>query len=223
MSSSNIQALKQTMVRKRERLIQLLRELGIQNEAILDAFRNVPRHLFVDEAIAHQSYDNNALPIGQGQTISQPYIVAKMTELLLAGRSMTRVLEIGTGSGFQTAILAELVPEVFSAERIEPLHMQAKKRLVQLFGFDNIYLRLSDGGYGWHEHAPFSGIIVTAAPEEVPEELLQQLSRDQGGLVVPVGGSEQVLKVITRTGDQFTTQVIEPVIFVPFLEGIQTI
>jgi protein-L-isoaspartate(D-aspartate) O-methyltransferase len=222
-SHINIQTLKMTMIRKRARLVQNLREQGIVSEEILHAFQEIPRHLFVEEAIAHQAYENNSLPIGQAQTISQPYIVAKMTELLMSGRAMTRVLEIGTGSGFQTAILAELVSDVYSVERIESLHTRASQRLLELFAFDNIKLTLSDGNLGWSEHAPFSGIMVTAAPEYIPDALLQQLSRDNGRLVAPVGGDQQVLKVITRTGDKFVTEIIEPVAFVPFLTGIQTL
>jgi protein-L-isoaspartate(D-aspartate) O-methyltransferase len=163
----NVHGIGMTSQRTRDRLIQRLREEGISNERVLEAMRNVPRHLFVDEALATRAYEDTALPIGQGQTISQPYIVALMTQTLLAGGRLKKVLEVGTGSGYQTAVLAQLVDEIYSVERIEPLMKLARKRLREL-GCRNVNIKLSDGSWGWKEHAPYDGIIVTAAPAEVP-------------------------------------------------------
>jgi len=199
------------------RLVQRLRDEGIKNEDVLEIMADTPRHIFLDEALAHRAYEDTALPIGHNQTLSQPYIVARMTEILLESKP-SRVLELGTGSGFQTAVLAQLVNEVFSVERIRPLQEKAKQRLRQL-GLRNVRTRHADGGMGWPEAAPFDGIIVTAAPSEIPEDLLRQLA-DGGRLVIPVGGDKQELTVVTRRGNNFDHRVIEPVYFVPLLGGV---
>ncbi|MGO2320883.1 MAG: protein-L-isoaspartate(D-aspartate) O-methyltransferase, partial [Vibrio toranzoniae] len=173
-----------------ERLITFLIENGIQDHKVLDAIYQLPRESFLSQAMYHQAYDNNALPIGQGQTISQPYIVAKMTELLELQQD-SRVLEIGTGSGYQTAVLAQLVDHVYSVERIKSLQWNAKRRLKQL-DFYNISTKHGDGWHGWSSKAPFDAIIVTAAAESIPQVLLQQL-KDGGRLLIPVGDDEQQL------------------------------
>jgi len=209
-----------TSQRTRERLVQRLVEQGITNQKVLDVMRMIPRHLFLDEALAHRAYEDTALPIGYSQTLSQPYIVARMTELLLSVIRPKRVLEIGTGSGFQTAVLAQLVSRVYSVERIEPLLVKAQQRFRDL-GLRNITAELSDGHFGWQRHAPFDGIISTAAPNQIPEELLGQLAPD-GALVLPVGGDMQELCMVQRQGDsqEFVEQRIEPVKFVPLLGGL---
>jgi len=205
-----------TSQRTRDRLIQRLREEGIRDERVLEAMRNVPRHLFVDEALASRAYEDTALPIGQGQTISQPYIVALMTQVLLAGGRLKKVLEVGTGSGYQTAVLAQLVDEIFSVERIEPLMKLARKRLREL-GCRNVQIKLSDGSWGWKEHAPYDGIIVTAAPAEVPPALLEQLAPG-GRLVIPVGGpAMQELRLVQYTDKGLTQERLELVNFVPLV------
>ncbi|CDL87277.1 protein-L-isoaspartate(D-aspartate) O-methyltransferase [Xenorhabdus cabanillasii] len=197
-------------------LLTQLRQQGIQNEHLLDVISRVPRECFVDEALAHKAYENTALPIGSGQTISQPYIVARMTELLnLTPES--NVLEIGTGSGYQTAILAHLARHVFSVERIKGLQWQAKRRLKQL-DLHNISTRHGDGWNGWPSKGPFHAIIVTAAPPEIPQALLHQLA-DGGVMVLPVGEHSQSLKVVRRYGNDFHSEVIESVRFVPLIQG----
>jgi protein-L-isoaspartate(D-aspartate) O-methyltransferase len=205
-----------TSQRTRDRLIQRLREEGVRDERVLGAMRKVPRHLLVDEALAHRAYEDTALPIGYGQTISQPYIVGLMTQSLLAEGPLKKVLEVGTGSGYQTAILAVLAEEVCTIERIEPLMTLARSRLTQL-GYHNIRFKLSDGARGWAEHAPYDGIVVTAAPTEVPNELLEQLNIG-GRLVVPVGDtSAQELRLIRRTDDGHSHERLEFVSFVPLV------
>ena len=208
-----------TSQRTRDRLVERLRKEGIKNEQVLQVMRTTPRHLFMDEALSSRAYEDTALPIGHGQTISQPYIVARMTEALLSAGIPKKVLEIGTGSGYQTAILAQLVPEVFSVERIRSLQNQARQRLHQLRLY-NARLQHSDGNLGWPKHAPYDGILVTAAPVAVPQELLQQLG-EGGRLVIPTGpaGSQQLL-VITRCGNEFQREVLDLVSFVPLIEGI---
>lgn len=207
-----------TSQRTRDRLIQRLKERGISHVELLNVMSEMPRHLFMDEALASRAYEDTALPIGHGQTISQPYIVAKMTEVLLDGIAKKKVLEIGTGSGYQTAVLSRLVERVYSVERIEPLQNQARERFYQL-KYNNIRLKYSDGTWGWEENAPYDGIIVTCAPEEVPESLLKQLAPG-GRLVIPVGGSQrQSLRVIDRAGTKFEETVLDDVIFVPLLSG----
>lgn len=206
-----------TSQRTRERLIQRLSDQGISDMAVLDVLRTTPRHLFLDEAMAHRAYEDVALPIGFQQTLSQPYIVARMTELLLAAGPRQRVLEIGTGSGYQTAILAQLVGEVYSVERIKPLQQKARQRLRQL-KLRNVHMNHADGGMGWEERGPFDGIMSTAAPEQIPEELLRQLAMD-GRLVIPVGGDRQHLQVVTRTAEGYETEIVEAVNFVPLRPG----
>ena len=210
-----------TSHRTRERLIQRLSEQGVTNIRVLDVIRNTPRHIFLDEALSHRAYEDTALPIGYGQTLSQPYIVARMTEILLgaSGGKLEKVLEVGTGSGYQTTILAQLVGQVFSVERIKPLQDKARDRLRQL-GLRNVQLKHADGGYGWPEMGPYDGILSTAAPRAVPDELLAQLAPN-GVLVIPVGGQEQELHLVMRDGDtdKFVTQKLEPVKFVPLLSG----
>ncbi len=211
------QGIGMTSQRTRERLINRLVAQGISDEQVLDVMRNVPRHIFVDEALSSRAYEDTALPIGSGQTISQPYVVARMTEVLMA-ISPRRVLEVGSGCGYQTAILSQLVPELFSIERIETLYQKAKRNLSEL-QVTNVRLRHGDGYRGWPAAAPFDAILVAAAPPEVPEALLKQLA-DRGRLIIPVGsGSEQELQVITRNGSQFHQEVLERVVFVPMLSG----
>ncbi|MBV4368875.1 protein-L-isoaspartate(D-aspartate) O-methyltransferase [Erwinia sp. BNK-24-b] len=204
------------VTRRIETLLAQLRQQGITDEALLKAMEAVPRERFVDEAFEHKAWDNMALPIGSGQTISQPYIVARMTSLL-ALKPDSRVLEIGTGSGYQTAILAHLVEHVYSVERIKGLQWQAKRRLKQL-DLHNVSTRHGDGWLGWPARGPFDAIIVTAAPPEIPLELMNQL--EEGGvLVLPVGDEQQELKRITRKNGEFLVETIEPVRFVPLVQG----
>ncbi|GAA0552801.1 MULTISPECIES: protein-L-isoaspartate(D-aspartate) O-methyltransferase [Rheinheimera] len=198
-------------------LAQKLQSEGISQQQVLNAIANTPRHIFVEAVLAHKAYENTALPIGQGQTISQPYIVARMTELLLEDKAPGKILEIGTGSGYQTAILARLFSHVCSVERIKALQFQAKRRLQQL-DLHNVSMKHGDGWQGWPSKAPFDSIIVTAAPTEVPVALLQQLN-EGGRLVIPVGLHEQVLRVYQRTGDDFISRDIEAVRFVPLVPG----
>jgi len=211
-----------TSKRTRDRLVQRLIEQGVSNQLVLDVMANTPRHLFLDEALSHRAYEDTALPIGHGQTLSQPYIVARMTEILLgAGGVMTKVLEVGTGSGYQTAVLAQVVEQVWSVERIKPLQDKARERLRTL-GLRNVQLRHADGGFGWPEEGmQFNGILSTAAPRDVPQGLLKQLAPD-GVLVIPIGADTQYLTLVMREGDseQFKTQKLEPVRFVPLLSGV---
>ncbi|WP_241968743.1 protein-L-isoaspartate(D-aspartate) O-methyltransferase [Idiomarina tyrosinivorans] len=198
------------------KLVKALQAQGISNERVLAVMETTPRHRFMPESLAHKAYDNTALPIGNGQTISQPLMVATMTQLLMQ-HQCHKVLEIGTGSGYQTAILAQLVEKVFSVERIGALQYQAKRRLKQL-DLHNVATRHGDGWEGWSSKAPFDGIIVTAAPNNVPEALLQQLG-DGGVMILPVGEAQQTLYVIRRFGDQFEQQKIGDVRFVPLVKG----
>jgi protein-L-isoaspartate(D-aspartate) O-methyltransferase len=208
-----------TSQRTRERLIQRLIDQGIRDHAVLDVLRSTPRHIFLDEALAHRAYEDAALPIGHNQTLSQPYIVARMTELLLADGPLGQVLEIGTGSGYQTAVLAQLVENVYTVERISHLQEKARQRLRTL-QFHNVQYRLSDGGNGWREKAPFDAIISTAAPLRVPRELVEQL-KVGGRLVIPVGEeNSQELQLIRRTEDGHKVESVEPVKFVPLLSGV---
>ena len=207
-----------TSQRTRDRLVSRLRAEGIRNEAVLDVIRNTPRHLFVDEALASRAYEDTALPIGYNQTISQPYVVAAMTDLVISGKP-SKVLEIGTGSGYQAAILAPLVDKVYTVERIEPLARQARQRFRKL-GLRNIRASYSDGTEGLPDFAPYDAIITTAATEKIPEALLEQLSADGGRLVIPVGGRDrQTLTLVTRDGDTYEEERLDPVIFVPLLSG----
>lgn len=210
-----------TSQRTRDRMILRLREQGINNEALLAVMRTVPRHLFMDAALATRSYEDTALPIGHGQTISQPYIVARMTELLMASEHpLEKVLEVGTGSGYQAAILGKLIPKIYTVERIPPLYKQARRLLDEL-GYRNIRTSLSDGSWGISHEAPFDGILVTAAPEDIPKALLEQLAIG-ARLIIPTGkqGLAQLLKVITRKAEEeYQEQVIESVQFVPLVRN----
>jgi protein-L-isoaspartate(D-aspartate) O-methyltransferase len=208
-----------TSQRTRNRLVQRLRDKGIRNQQVLDVMASTPRHIFIDEALAHRAYEDTSLPIGNGQTISQPYIVAKMTELLLAEAPLNNVLEVGTGSGYQTAILAPLVKRLYSVERIEPLLNKAKQRIRQL-KLNNVSFKLSDGHWGWEQSGPYDGIIAAAAPEEIPQSLLEQMA-EGGRMILPVGGEKQSLVLVIRRGDKWQRQVLEEVNFVPFLTGIK--
>ncbi|WP_244900098.1 protein-L-isoaspartate(D-aspartate) O-methyltransferase [Oceanimonas baumannii] len=200
-----------------EQLYRLLKQQGIRNERVLKAITGLPRNEFVDEAMSHKAWDNSALPIGFGQTISQPYIVARMTEALLQGTQLRRVLEIGTGSGFQTAVLAQLVDEVYTIERIKPLQYQARRRLQRL-DLHNVRTKHGDGWQGWASKAPFDAIIVTAAASSVPAALLEQLA-DGGRMVIPVGGMHQTLWLYQRQGDDMVRTELEAVRFVPLIQG----
>jgi protein-L-isoaspartate(D-aspartate) O-methyltransferase len=207
-----------TSARTRDRLVQRLREQGIVNLQVLDRIRNVPRHIFVDEALGTRAYEDTALPIGFGQTISQPYIVARMTEALLEGPPPRSVLEVGTGCGYQTAVLAPLVEKLHTIERIEPLLARAKERIKEL-GLRNVRFRHGDGALGWKTQAPFDGILVAAAPLTVPEALIQQLSVG-GRLLVPVGPEgEQELIRFTRREQRVERESLGAVAFVPLLGG----
>jgi protein-L-isoaspartate(D-aspartate) O-methyltransferase len=213
------QGIGMTSQRTRERLIQRLREKGIRDIAVLEAMRNTPRHIFVDEALASRAYEDTALPIGHGQTISQPYTVARMTEALLQGGAPETVLEIGTGSGFQCAILAQLVRRVYSVERIEALQVLARQRFRDL-GIRNVRLKHSDGGIGWPEYGPYDGILVTAAPAGLPQSLLEQLAVG-GRLILPLQKARgQVLLRITRTAEGYQQEQLEAANFVPLQGGI---
>ena len=207
-----------TSERTRERLIQRLREEGIVNQNVLEVIRRTPRHLFVDEALAHRAYEDTALPIGNNQTISQPYMVARMSELLLEDGPLDKVMEIGTGSGYQTAVLSQLVERIFSVERIKVLQDRAKERLLEL-NLRNVVFRWGDGWEGWPALAPYNGIIVTAVATDVPQALLDQLAPG-GRLVIPVGaGDVQQLMLIVREDHGFARRVIGNVRFVPLLNG----
>ena len=216
MTKADIQGIGMTSSRTRERLVQRLREDGIRDEQVLDVIRSLPRHLFIDEALATRAYENTALPIGFGQTISQPYIVALMTQALRAGGPLRRVLEVGTGCGYQAAVLGKLVDEVYTVERIEPLAKSARKMLARLH-LRNVHVKISDGSWGWPEHAPYDGILVAAAPADVPAPLLEQLAPG-ARLVIPVGGpSFQELLVVQRTDTGFVRERLELVNFVPLI------
>ncbi len=217
MNSVDLNGIGMTSRRTRERLVQRLVEQGISSHPVLEVMRTTPRHLFLDEAMAHRAYEDTALPIGFQQTLSQPYIVARMTELLLEQGPRSRVLEVGTGSGYQTAVLAQLVDHVWSVERIKPLLDKARQRLRQL-KLRNVTLRHADGGLGWEDAGPFDGILSAAAPERIPEELLRQLAPN-GCLVIPVGAASQHLQVVTRTDEGFDTRIVEAVRFVPLRSG----
>ncbi|MGH8441952.1 MAG: protein-L-isoaspartate(D-aspartate) O-methyltransferase [Nevskiaceae bacterium] len=202
----------------RRRLIDEVRRWGVKDERVLEVLARVPRHEFLEDAFKGRAYENNALPIGLSQTISQPYIVALMTEAILQGGKPHKVLEIGTGSGYQTAVLAELVPAVFTVERLKLLSQQARARLERL-GYHNILFSYADGIAGWPSHGPYDAIVVTAAAERVPDALLTQLAPG-GRLVVPVGTpGAQSLRLITRGASGITTRELGDVSFVPLLGG----
>lgn len=204
--------------RKGYALAKVLQNEGITNQAVLDTIASLPRELFLPLALAHKAYENNALPIGQGQTISQPYTVAKMTELLLDHvGAQAKILEIGTGSGYQTAVLASLFEQVCSVERIKSLQFQAKRKLNQL-DLHNVKMKHGDGWQGWASKSPFDAIIVTAAASKLPQDLVDQL-KDGGRLVIPVGQAEQHLLCIDKENGEVRQKVIEVVKFVPLVAG----
>lgn len=218
MSGFDLQGIGMTSQRTRDRLVARLREQGIADEAVLSLIGSVPRHIFIDEAWGHRAYEDSSLPIGHGQTISQPFIVALMSQLLNVSPRQ-RVLEVGTGSGYQTAVLASLCERLFSVERIEALVPRAQQRLAAM-KLRNITLRYGDGYAGWPEKAPFDGILVTAAPPEIPAALVDQLALG-GRLIAPVGTAEsQSLQVIDRTEDGLIETMHERVHFVPLVNGI---
>lgn len=206
-----------TSQRTRERLITRLREDGIRDEVVLAAMLEIPRHIFVDEAIASRAYEDTALPIGYGQTISQPYIVARMTEILRGGAPLGKVLEIGTGCGYQTAVLSRVAQEVYSVERINPLVMKARNHLRELRA-RNVKLKYADGAMGIPEMAPYDGILVACGATHVPQELLQQLAVG-GRMVIPLGSGDQILTLIERTPEEYIQTKLEAVKFVPLLGG----
>ena len=203
----------------REKLVSMLKSEGIKNSDVLRSMSSIPRHIFVDEAIASKAYDNTALPIGKSQTISHPLIVAKMTEIIM-NHKPKRVLEIGTGSGYQASVLSLLVDKVYTIERIEYLHKKSKK-IFQKIGFKNIYTKYADGNIGWTQKSPFDAIIVTAGAINIPEALINQLSNNNGILVFPVENSgKQYLKSITKNNDNCEEEIHGIVKFVPLLSGI---
>ncbi len=207
-----------TSQRTRDRMLARLREQGIKDEIVLSAIGNTPRHIFVDEALSIRAYEDVSLPIGFGQTISQPYIVARMSELLRNGQPLNKVLEIGTGCGYQTAVLSKLAKEVYSVERIRPLVMKARGHLRELKCI-NVKLAHADGNIGLTELAPFDGILVTAAASHIPQDLLDQLAID-GRLIIPVGTDEQILYLVERISQtEYRQTKLEPVKFVPLLGG----
>jgi protein-L-isoaspartate(D-aspartate) O-methyltransferase len=217
-SRPELQGIGMTSARTRDRLVQRLAEQGIRSEAVLNRIRNVPRHLFVDEALASRAYEDTALPIGLGQTISQPYVVARMTEALVEGFEGETVLEIGTGCGYQTAVLAPLVRKIYTVERLPELLRRAR-RLLRELDLYNIQFRPGDGWEGWRKYAPYDGIIVTAAAPETPGKLLQQLAVG-GRMVIPVGPSGcQDLLLVTRRPDHFEEVSLGAVSFVPLVQG----
>ena len=217
--NDELQGIGMTSQRTRSRLISKLSEMGIVSEDVLSVIMNTPRHIFVDEALASRAYENTALPIGHNQTISQPYIVARMVEVLLAAGPMKKILEVGTGCGYQTAVLAQMVDHVYSIERIEALLKKARIKL-RLLKCHNIRVKYGDGNTGWSQYAPFDGIIVSAAPIGVPESLLEQLAMN-GRMVIPVGSpGKQQLLLITRTENGLEERQLDMVSFVPMLEGI---
>lgn len=218
LSKPNLNGIGMTSQRTRERLIGRLMEQGIKNHRVLDVMRTTARHIFLDEALSHRAYEDVALPIGYGQTISQPYIVARMTEALVNTGEVDRVLEIGTGCGYQTAVMAHLSNEVYSVERIRPLLDRARKNL-KVLDIRNVELKHADGSLGWPEKGKFDAIITTAAPHQVPKSLLDQLA-EGGRLIIPVGGEAgQELRLITRRGDDYSIEVLSKVRFVPLLAG----
>jgi protein-L-isoaspartate(D-aspartate) O-methyltransferase len=206
-----------TSQRTRMRMVERLRDQGIRDEAVLSAMGEVPRHIFVDEALAHRAYEDISLPIGFGQTISNPWVVARMIELLRAGRSLGKVLEIGTGCGYQAAVLSRVAKEVFSVERLSPLIMKARLNLRELH-INNVRLKHADGQFGLKDSGPFDGIIMAAAAPRVPDALLEQLGRG-GRMVLPVGTREQHLTLIEQTDHGWSETKLDPVRFVPLLPG----
>ena len=220
MTAGSLHGIGMTSQRTRARMIERLREQGIRNEAVLVAIAAVPRHLFVEEALASRAYEDTALPLGLGQTISQPYVVARMIELLLNGRQgLGRTLEIGAGCGYQAAVLAQLTSEVYAIERLAPLLEKAKANMRKLQQF-NVRLKYADGQFGLPEAAPFDSIIVAAATPKVPPALLEQLAMG-GRLVLPLGAAEQYISFIERTPQAYVESRLDAVRFVPLLPGMQ--
>ena len=214
----DIQGIGMTSARTRDRLVQRLVDQGIRSPEVLERIRNVPRHLFVDEALSSRAYEDTALPIGLGQTISQPYVVARMTEALLGGFSGDTVLEIGTGCGYQTMVMAPLVKKIYTVERLPELLRKTRQRLRNLDIY-NVQFKPGDGWEGWPKYAPYEGIIITAAATELPEELLKQLAPG-GRMVIPVGPSgRQELLLVTRRDDHFEENSLGAVSFVPLIPG----
>ena len=207
-----------TSERTRKRLIERLKEQGIKSRIVLDRIKKVPRHIFVDEALSSRAYEDTALPIGHGQTISQPYIVARMTEVLLSNVNGNKILEIGTGCGYQTAVLSPFFKKIYSVERINPLLIKTKRRLRSL-GIYNVNYRHDDGWNGWEKYGPYDGIIIAAAAPQVPEKLLRQLGTG-GTLIMPFGEKEkQELVIVYRDGDIFDYKRLGEVSFVPLIKG----
>ena len=219
MSQNRHQGIGMTSQRTRDRLVARLEEKGINNTRVLEAVRMTPRHLFVDEALASRAYEDTALPIGHKQTISQPYVVARMTEAIIKDGIPEKVLEVGSGSGYQAAILAAIIKDVYTVERVEPLYQQARRRAMNL-GLRNIRFKLSDGAWGWESYAPYDAIVVTAAPKEIPEALIEQLG-DNGRLVIPVGKTTEVqeLLLLHKTPDGIRKEHLDAVNFVPLIQG----
>jgi len=219
MNSRHHAGIGMTSQRTRDRLVARLEEKGIRNNQVLEAIRITPRHLFVDEALASRAYEDTALPIGHKQTISQPYVVARMTEAIIKDGIPNNVLEVGTGSGYQGAILAALIKDVYSVERVEALHQQARRRAMEL-GMRNIRYKLTDGAWGWESYAPYDAIVVTAAPKEIPEALIEQLA-ENGRLVIPVGRTSEVqdLLLLHKTKDGIKQERLDAVSFVPLIPG----
>ncbi len=221
MNAAGTRGIGMTSARTRERLMLRLKEQGIRNAAVLDLIRSSPRHLFVDEALASRAYEDTALPIGLGQTISQPYIVARMTEALLEDGAPDKVLEVGTGCGYQTLILARLTGLVYTVERLAQLQLRARQTLNKL-KLRNVRFRHADGGWGWQQHAPYDGILVAAAPKDVPSALLEQLAVG-GRMVIPVGGQngQELLLVTRQSENEYARKVLDRVSFVPLVEGLE--
>ncbi|MHB9119787.1 MAG: protein-L-isoaspartate(D-aspartate) O-methyltransferase [Burkholderiales bacterium] len=219
MSGVKLSGIGMTSQRTRARMLDRLREQGVRDEEVLSVVGGIPRHIFVDEALSSRAYEGTALPIGFGQTISNPYTVARMTEILFASGKLNKVLEIGTGCGYQTAVLSRLAREVYSVERIAPLLAKARKHLQEL-RISNVRLKHTDGGMGLPEVAPFDGIIMTAAATHVPQELLRQLAVG-GRMVLPIGGQEQRLVLIEHAGQEYRETTLETVKFVPLLSGVE--
>jgi protein-L-isoaspartate(D-aspartate) O-methyltransferase len=220
MEGSRLSGIGMTSARTRERLVQRLREQGIKDLRVLDRIRTVPRHLFMDEALSIRAYEDTALPIGFGQTISQPYIVARMTEALLAGGATAKILEIGTGCGYQTAVLSALAQEIYTIERCAGLLAKARRTLREL-RIRNVHFRHEDGSLGWPARAPFDAILLTAAPQEVPAALFDQLVVG-GRLIAPVGpeGRQELIRY-TKLESRLHKQPLGAVSFVPLLSGLQ--
>ena len=218
-SHSQLQGIGMTSQRTRARMVERLRQDGITDEAVLAALGAVPRHLFVEEALASRAYDDDALPIGFSQTISQPYVVARMIQALRAGRELGKVLEIGTGCGYQAAVLAQLATEVYSIERIAPLLAKARANLRSL-RLPNLRLKHADGNLGLPEAAPFDSIILAAAARQLPQALLQQLAPG-GRMILPFGASAQVLRLVERTRSGYGETTLDAVRFVPMLTGVE--